>query len=130
MEENRIDHFNNIAKKLFKILVDEYGYILDEIKINDLNGMKWSTHHIYINSLKNLKIEIKQEPYYTDYGFSFFIYKMGTDEYNILCNIAHEKQDKEGNFLLKAYKDLFSTEETLEIISGKHWKKLKYIPFN
>lgn len=70
-----------------------------------------------------------QEPYYTDYGFSFFIYKLGTVEYNILCNVPHEKQDIEDHFLNKAYDELFSTSETVDLISGKIWKELKYIPF-
>jgi len=129
MTADKIDNFNEKAEVLFRPLVKKYGYLLREIKINELNGQKWSTHHIYINSEKNLKIVIKQEPYYTDYGFSFFIYKTGTEEYNILYNVPHEKQDKEDKFLLKDYEDLFSTQEIVDLISGKTWKELKLIPF-
>lgn len=129
MAVNKIDSFNEKAEIVFRTLVEKYGYVLSEIRVNELNGQKWSTHHIYINSEKNLQIEIKQEPYYTDYGFSFFIFKMGTKEYNILYQVPHEKQDNEDTFLLKAHEDLFSTEETTDLISGKKWKELKRIPF-
>jgi len=129
MRGNKIDNFNDRAKDLFKILVDNYGYVLDEVKINELNGMKWSIHLVYTNRKSNLKIVIKQEPCYTDYGFSFFIHNMETKEYNILYNVPHEEQDEEDSFLLKAYDDLFSTEETFDLITGKIWKKLNRIPF-
>ena len=75
MAVNKIDSFNEKAEIVFRTLVEKYGYVLSEIRVNELNGQKWSAHHIYINSEKNLQIEIKQEPYYTDYGFSFFIFK-------------------------------------------------------
>lgn len=130
MEEDKIDQFNTIAKDVFNSLTTKYGYILTEIKTNEVKGMKWSAHHIYINKTKSLKIEIRQEPYYSDYGFSFFIYKIGTKQYNILYNIPHEKQDKELKFLQKAYADLFSNKETLNIISGEKWTELKYMPFS
>ncbi len=129
MALNKIDYFNKMSPKIFKILVDNYGYELNDIKTIERNGMKWSAHHTYLNDRKDLKIIIKQEPYYTDYGFSFFIYKIGTNENNILYNIPHEEQDEKDDFLRKAYNDLFTTEETLNIITGKNWKELKRIPF-
>jgi hypothetical protein len=129
MTSNKIDNFNEKAEILFRPLLEKYGYILKEKKINEINGQKWSTHHIYINNKAKLKIEIKQEPYYTDYGFSFFIHKLGTDKYNILYNVPHEKQDKEDKFLEKACDDLFASPEIIDIISGKSWKELRHIPF-
>lgn len=126
MPKNKIDFFNETAPVLFKPLVDQYGYTLVEIKVNE---EKLTAHHIYVNHAKQLRIIIKQEPYYTDYGFSFFIYKMGTNEFTILYNIAHENQDDEGNFLVKASKDLFSTTETLDVITGESWKVFSQIPF-
>ena len=54
---------------------------------------------------------------------------MGTNEFTILYNIAHENQDDEGNFLVKASKDLFSTTETLDVITGESWKVFSQIPF-
>ncbi|UOK41619.1 MULTISPECIES: hypothetical protein [Flavobacterium] len=128
MSENKIDNFNVKGKELFQILTNKYDYTLKEIKVSEINGQKWTTQHIYINNSKNLKIVIKQEPYYTDYGFSFFIYKIGNDEYNILCNVPHEKQDKDDDFLKLAYEKLFSTKETVDLISGENWKELKRIP--
>ena len=129
MTKNKIDNFNERAEMLFRPLLEKYGYTLKQVKINDHYGQKWSTHHIYINDKAKLKIEIKQEPYYTDYGFSFFIYKVGTDQYNILCNVPHEQQDEEYNFLIKVCDDLFSNAEMVDLINGKSWKELKMIPF-
>lgn len=127
--ESKIDHFNDVAEPLFKILIDKYNYILDEIKIFHFKGSKWSTKLIYLNPEFNLKIEVEQAPFYTDYGFSFFIYNLSKDEYNILYNVPHEKQDGEDAFLHKAYEDLFSSQEMLDLISGKHWHKLNRIAF-
>ncbi|SRR5260221_3340819 len=129
MTTNKIDNFNLKAEILFRLVLEKYGYILEEKKVNEINGQKWSTHHIYTNNKAKLKIVIKQEPYYTDYGFSFFIHKLGTDKYNILYNVPHEKQDKEDKFLNKAYDDLFTNQELIDIISGKTWKELRHIPF-
>lgn len=126
---DKLENFKRLAPSLFKDLVDKYGYTLDEIKTNQLNNQDWSVHLIYTNQDKNLKIIIKQEPYYTEYGFSFFIFKVGTKEYNILCNVEHHKQDAEDKFLIKAYNDLFTTKETLDIITGDVWEELKRIPF-
>lgn len=126
---DKLENFKRVAPSIFLDLVEKYGYTLDEIKTNQLNNQDWSVHLIYTNRHKNLQIVIKQEPYYTDYGFSFFIYKLGTEEYNILCHVEHHLQDKEDKFLQKAYNDLFTTKETLDIIIGDEWKQLKRIPF-
>jgi hypothetical protein len=128
MTTSKIDNFNEKAQILFRPLLEKYGYTLEERKINEINGQKWSIHHIYINNSDRLKIVIKQEPYYTDYGFSFFIYKLGTDKYSILYNVPHEKQDREDKFLDKVCADLFSSPEIIDIISGKSWKELRHIP--
>lgn len=129
MEATRIDTFKELAPKLFQVLVDDFGYILEETKISRHWDQDWSVHLIYINKERNLKIVVMQEPYYTDYGFSFFIYNTNNDEYNILYNVAHEDQDEENSFLIKAREDLFSTSESLDMISGKSWKKLDKILF-
>ncbi len=129
MTTNKIDNFNEKAEILFRPLLEKYGYTLEEKKINEINGQKWSIHHIYINTKSKLKIVIKQEPYYTDYGFSFFIHKLGTDKFNVLYNVPHEKQDKDDKFLIKACDDLFSRTDLVDLINGKSWKELKSIPF-
>lgn len=126
---NKLENFRKVAPDLFRPLVDIYGYIFEEQKTNKIRDIDWSIHLIYINNDKNLKIIIKQEPYYTDYGFSFFIYKLGTEQYNILCHIEHHRQDEENLYLFKAFQDLFTSEETLDIISGAVWKELNEIPF-
>jgi hypothetical protein len=129
MTTDKIDNFDKRAEILFRPLLEQYGYRLEEKQINEHNGQKWSIHHIYSNKKIGLKIDIEQAPYYTDYGFSFFIYKIGTAEYNILYNVPHEKQDKQDNFLNKVCSDLFETAELIDIITGKSWRKLGYIPF-
>jgi hypothetical protein len=126
---DKLENFKKVAPIIFKDLIDKYGYTLDEVKTNQINNQDWSVHLIYTNKDKGLKIITKQEPFYTDYGFSFFIYKLGTKEYNILCNVEHHRQDTEGKFLVKAYIDLFTTKETLDIITGNEWQELKRIPF-
>lgn len=129
MTTDKIDDFNQKAIALFQAQLEKYGYILDEIKENEINGTKWSTHHIYLNSKAGLKLVIIQEPYNTEYGFSVFIYRLGTTHYNILYNVPHEVQDSQFDFLARAFEDLFSTPETLDLISGKSRKQLGYIAF-
>ena len=74
MTMNKIVQFRSIAPDLFDNLRSDHGYNLIETKVNQRNdGMDWSIQLIYVNDDKQLKIVIKQEPYYTDYGFSFFI---------------------------------------------------------
>jgi hypothetical protein len=129
MSADKIDNFNEKATTVFRSTLEKYGYLLEEIKVNYINGQKWSTHHIYSNKQANLKIIIKQEPFYTDYGFSFFIYDLGMEQYNILYNVPHERQDNGDNFLYMAYEELFSNKETSDQIGGISWKKLGHIPF-
>jgi hypothetical protein len=129
MKSNKIEQFNTEAPHLFKRLCDDLGYVLEEIKISEINEKPWSSTHIYINTSKKLKIEIKQEPYYTDYGFSFFLRNLENNEYNILFNIPHEKQDEEGKFMAVAAECIFSSPEVLDLIQGNIWKELRYIPF-
>ena len=128
MTMNKIESFNEKGEMLFRPILESYGYTLTDKKINELHGQMWSIHHIYMNNKTRLKIVIKQEPYYTDYGFSFFIHKHGTEEYNILCNVPHEKQYRDDNFLNKACKDIFSSPELIDLISGITWKELRHIP--
>ena len=129
MSADKIDNFNEKATTVFRSTLEKCGYRLEEIKVNYINGHKWSTHHIYIKKQPNLKIIIKQEPFYTDYGFSFFIYDLVSGQYNILYNVPHEKQDNGENFLYMAYEELFSTQETMDLISGISWENLGHIPF-
>ena len=119
---NKIDFFNENAPIIFQKLVDDYGYILTEIKTSEINENKWSTKLIYLNYDKKLKIEIEQAPYYSDYGFTFFIYNLENNEYKIIYNIPHEKQDNAGDFLTMAYSYIFTNEIYLKIINGQTWK--------
>jgi hypothetical protein len=124
---NKIENFNIEGEKLFHPVLKTYGYTLKEKIVTELNGIIWAVNHIYENERNKLKIEIKQEPYYTDYGFSFFLYKIHTTEYNILCNVPHENQDKEDKFLKIVCEEIFKNEKAIDLISGKYWKELKQI---
>src|SRR5262245_60807584 len=119
MAINKIASFNEKAETLFRPLLEKYGYSLEKKEIHELYGKEWSAHHIYLNEIAKLKIEIKQEPYYVDYGFSIFIYKLGTEEFNLLCNVPHENQDAEDAFLRIYCDKLFSDQSIFEIIRGK-----------
>lgn len=129
MSASRLDTFNQIAEAVFKPQLENCGYVLQQVKTNEHNGSPWSVHHIYLNQSTGLQVILKQEPYYTDYGFSFCIYKAGTTEYNILYNVPHEKQDLEGAFIHKAADELFADTEMVDMIGGKYWKELGNIPF-
>lgn len=127
MTGNKIDNFNNIAPEIFKNLITDFGFELKEVKTRYINSNKWSTHHQYLNNKLELEIKISQEPYYTDYGFSVFIYNLKNEEYNILCNVPHEVQDERLEFLLKVHNEMFSNSEIIKILNGEYWKKFDCI---
>lgn len=123
MNENKIDLFIEKASIIFNKLTENYGYILEETRIFQINGQKWSTKLIYVNSDTKRKIEIEQAPYYTDYGFTFFIYNLDNDEYLIACNIPHENQDNNSDFIINACNIIFSNDSYEKVINGKLWIK-------
>ena len=125
---DKIESFNEKGELIFRPFLEKFGYSIDQVIINYLNGRKWSVHHIYLNRALRLKIVLRQEPYYTDYGFSIFIHKLGTEEYNILFNMPHENQDHEDRFLSTICEQLLANTETIELITGKIWQELKRIP--
>lgn len=85
--------------------------------------------HIYENALINRKIEVSNATYSVDYGFSVLIYHTANNEYNIVYNLPHEKQDRDGDFVLKASQELFDTEEVVQLISGASWQTFEKIYF-
>lgn len=123
MTENKIDLFIEKASIIFNKLTENYGYILEETRIFQINGQKWSTKLIYVNSDTKRKIEIEQAPYYTDYGFTFFIYNLDNDEYLIACNVPHENQDNNSDFIINACNIIFSNDAYEKVINGKLWIK-------
>lgn len=124
MSESKLESFDREAKELFKILINDYQYELDSVKITNN-----SVYHNYINKTTNLKIEISNSPFYTDYGFSIFIYNLKEkEEFNLLYNLPHEKQDKQNNiFLPDAVQELFLSKEAIDLISGNKWWKLERV---
>lgn len=123
MAENKIDLFNEKAPIIFKRLTENYGYILEETKLFQINSQKWSTKLIYLNSDIKRKIEIEQAPYYSDYGFTFFIYNIVNNEYLIACNIPNENQDINLDFLINACDIIFSNDSYEKVIKGTFWIK-------
>lgn len=50
MKGNKIDDFNNVAPLIFKNLITDFGFELNEIKTRFINSDKWSTPHQYLNN--------------------------------------------------------------------------------
>ncbi|MFM2386880.1 MAG: hypothetical protein RL660_1637 [Bacteroidota bacterium] len=125
---NKLQNFNLEAEKLFQPILANHGYTLVERTITQLHGQDWSAKHVYIHNKNKLRVEITQEPYYSDYGFSFTIFNTTNDECNMLCNVPHENQDKEDKFLVSVCDEIFSNEELVNIIEGKFWRRLGFIP--
>jgi hypothetical protein len=124
---DRIAYFKTHARNMFSILESEYGYSFLEEKTFVHAGCDWSVKLLYYNPDKNLRIEIEQAPYYTDYGFTFSILNGNNNENVILYNIGHESQDVNSKFLETAKKTLFANQTAVAIISGKHWEKYQKI---
>jgi hypothetical protein len=116
------ENFDKIARQLFLNLISNYSYILASSELKQFN-----VRHIYENHSIKRRIEILNETYSVDYGFSLFIYNLTNGEYNILYNVPHEHQDEDCNFLVKAHDELFSILEIVGLISGKYWKQLHKI---
>lgn len=119
---NKIEFFKANARRLFSILETEFKYTFEDENIFRYADTDWSMKLLYSNEAKNLRITIEQAPYYTDYGFTFSIQKTSTNEEVIICNIAHEKQDAESNFLVNARELIFLNTDAVDLISGKKWK--------
>jgi hypothetical protein len=119
---DRIEFFKTHARSLFSVLESEYQYDFEEEKVFRHADIDWSIKLIYINEVKNLRIEIEQAPYYTDYGFTFSVQNIDSKEDVIIYNLAHERQDSENNFLENAFELIFSNKEAIELISGKEWQ--------
>jgi hypothetical protein len=124
MNAPSVEYFDQKAREIFSVLIDKYKYRLSEVTIKPFNVC-----HIYTNKEIKSKIEISNSTYGSDYGFSFFIFRLGTKEYNILYNVPHELQYKECQFLIHARNDLFSTKETINLIAGTTWKELNRVFF-
>lgn len=116
--------FDKIALQAFAPLITRYGYTLVQTE-----SAPFRVVHIYENALINRKMEVSNATYSVDYGFSVFIYNTATNEYNIIYNLPHEKQDSNGDFVTRASQELFETEEVVELIAGTSWKTFGKIYF-
>jgi hypothetical protein len=124
---NRIEFFRTHARRLFSILESEFNYTFEEEKVFRHGEIDWSVKLLYFNKQKNLRIEIEQAPYYTDYGFTFNIQNVSSNENVIIYNIAYERHDSENIFLTNAYELIFLNKKAVELIGGKKWENHKKI---
>jgi hypothetical protein len=124
---NRIEYFRTHARSLFSILESEFEYTFEEEKIFRHADIDWSIELLYFNKPKNLKIVIEQAPYYTDYGFTFSVQNISSNENVMIYNIAHERQDSESKFLTNACELIFLNPEVVDLISGKKWQNYNRI---
>lgn len=113
--------FLALAPKVFNDLLEENEYALTATTINHFEDMEWSAHLIYTHSANNLQIKIKQEPYYTDYGFSFEIHQLSTHQYNLIYRVEREQQDSKYAFLNEALNAIQNSELALKLIRGLEW---------
>jgi hypothetical protein len=111
------EDFNKIARQVFSPLITRYGYTLVQTE-----SAPFRVVHIYENALIHRKIEVINATYSVDYGFSVLIYHTATNEYNIIYNLPHEKQDRNSDFVVRASQELFGTEEVVQLISGASWQ--------
>lgn len=119
---NKLNSFKEKAILIFCVLTKKFGYTLSEVRDIYTNDKLWSVHYIYDNFSENLKIIIKQEPCYTDYGFTFEIQNTKNNESNIICNWPHEKQDYDLNSLQFIANTIFESNAAVHLISGKNWQ--------
>lgn len=130
MAEERVDkvaNFNKIAPQLFGPQLKELGYELQDIKNSEHNGFFWSTHHIYENRNLNLTVDIQQAPYYTDYGFSIFLFHRERQDSKLLCNVPHELQDREDKFVKGMRDRFFSHPDVISLLKGETWKTINHL---
>jgi len=115
IQETKLDNFDREAKLIFQFLVDKYGY-----KLFSVNKNTNSVYHYYLNEIENLKIEISNAPYYTDYGFSIFIYNQNNGDYFLIYNIPGEIQNSINNdFLINVYETISMSKDFINVISDK-----------
>lgn len=116
--------FDNVARQCFSNLVTQYGYRLVKTE-----SKPFSVVHVYENPTIHRRIEVRNDTYSVDYGFSIFIYNTLTEEYNILYNLPHERQDKAADFVKRASHELWATDEVTMLITGGNWKTFKKVYF-
>ncbi len=128
---DKVSNFNRIAPPLFAEKLKEYGYELEVMNTSEpFKGISWSTHHIYLNKALNLKLDIQQAPYYTDYGFSIFIINPAKQEIKLICNVPHELHDAENRFLINIVDKFFANDEVMSLLRGEVWKTISCVRYD
>lgn len=124
---DKVSNFNKLAPELFGPRLKEYGYVFSKMENSEDNGFLYSTHHFYKNEILNLTVDIQQAPYYTEYGFSIFLLSSEKEDSLLLCNVPHELQDKEDNFLIRTSNKFFTNPDVITMLKGESWKIINHI---
>lgn len=124
---DKVGNFNKMAPHLFAPRLKDLGYELRKIEDFHYCGFLWSTHHFYVNDQLNLTVDIQQAPYYTDYGFSIFLFHTDLQDLKLLCNVPHELQDKDDKFLTGMIDKFFSDLEIISLLKGETWKTINFL---
>ena len=128
-KHDKVAHFNKLAPQLFGDRLKELGYELKNIEESVHNGVLWSTHHYYVNDQLNLTLDMQQAPYYTDYGFSIFLFHTGVQDHKLICHVPHELQDSEDKFLIIMRDKFFSDSEILSLLRGEVWQPINHLRY-
>src|SRR5687767_11772554 len=110
---DKVAKFNRLAPPLFEPRLKEYGYELDNIESIDHNGFLSATHHYYRNKTLDLTVDVQQAPYYTDYGFSIFLFNRQQGDYKLLCNVPHELHDDDDKYLVAIFEKFFDNHDVI-----------------
>ena len=124
---DKVSNFNKLAPELFGPRLKEYGYVFSKMENSEDNGFLYSTHHFYKNEILNLTVDIQQAPYYTEYGFSIFLLSSEKEDSLLLCNVPHELQDNEDNFLISISNKFFTNPDVISMLKGESWKIINHI---
>lgn len=126
-QKDKVAHFNKVAPQLFAPQLKELGYELTNIENYESSGILWSTKHYYENKNLNLTLKIEQAPYYTDYGFSIFLCNDSPNNLKLLCNVPHELQDNDDNYLVNMRDRFFAHAEIIALLKGEIWRPINHL---
>jgi hypothetical protein len=116
--------FDKKSKDTFSVLINKLNYKLTE-QITKENYVR----HVYRNIWRRRKVTIENKTYPVDYGFSFSVHNLLTNETIILYNIPWEKEDANCNFLERVKNKIFLEDNLTDILKGTKWKSLRTILF-
>jgi hypothetical protein len=127
---DKVAKFNRHAPHLFDQRLKEYGYELTKIESSEHNGFLWATHHYYENKTLGLTVDVQQAPYYTDYGFSIFLFDKQQAHPKLLCNVPHELHDDDDKYLVTICEKFFSNHDVISLLKGETLNHTNHVRLN